>query len=524
MKSNPNYGYGYYAEINNNSANIGQGEQLFSFFSAGNAPNFFQGNTYIGGSSARNTLELWKSTLTEEQEEQLSAGTLTVPANVSTPGDGSFARQWWYNQQSAEDQALIDAGELEYPSHFQAANFVDTFDLGDNTNINLLSNGLGEFKGGVKVSGGLVSQVETGFSFSNGQLVASTKSHGSESCGLKCIHQGDGSNSSIASSLQISRGGANGSERPDYRGIFIENIKTNDASETVYGIYSQVGSGPGTNYNFYTAGTAPNYFAGSCFLPRTTYSTTPKQTSGDPNSFIAGVDNYHMINASTNTRYIASSHKASKAAHFDFWNNNSGSGRNVATISTDSANLVIENLAGGTIDIVPTSDYRLKTNVQALANSADVIKSLNPISFINTLNPGVTQLGFIAHELQEHVPQAVRGSKDATEAIGTLTDWDGTELETNVTEPEDLTYTEDVTDSEGVTTQAIRTRTWTPTGTQPVYQGVDQTKLIPLLTKALQEALDRVEQLEAQLGSGGGSDFESRIAALEVDMARFKAI
>jgi hypothetical protein len=42
-----------------------------------------------------------------------------------------------------------------------------------------------------------------------------------------------------------------------------------------------------------------------------------------------------------------------------------------------------------------------------------------------------------------------------------------------------------------------RTRSWTPSGTRPVYQGVDQTKLIPLLTKALQEALERIEQLEA---------------------------
>ena len=32
-------------------------------------------------------------------------------------------------------EALIDAGELEYPSHFQAANFVDTFDLGKTNSV-----------------------------------------------------------------------------------------------------------------------------------------------------------------------------------------------------------------------------------------------------------------------------------------------------------------------------------------------------------------------------------------------------
>ena len=54
----------------------------------------------------------------------------------------------WYDQQSAEDQALIDSGELEYPERLQAANFTDTFALGDNTNISLLANGKGEFAGG----------------------------------------------------------------------------------------------------------------------------------------------------------------------------------------------------------------------------------------------------------------------------------------------------------------------------------------------------------------------------------------
>ena len=109
----------------------------YNFFAEGNAPNFLTGSTYIGGSTARNTFELWKSTLTEEQLETLQAGTLVAPANVSTPGDGEFARQWWYDQQSAEDQSAIDAGELDYPEHLAAATFTDTFALGDNTSIKL---------------------------------------------------------------------------------------------------------------------------------------------------------------------------------------------------------------------------------------------------------------------------------------------------------------------------------------------------------------------------------------------------
>ena len=64
------------------------------------------------------------------------------------PGDGEFARQWYYDQQDAETQALLDSGELEYPEHLAAATFTDTFALGDNTNISLNSDGSASFAQG----------------------------------------------------------------------------------------------------------------------------------------------------------------------------------------------------------------------------------------------------------------------------------------------------------------------------------------------------------------------------------------
>ena len=137
-----NKGYGFYSNVN-----TGINANVYNFFAGADASNFFKGGTYIGGTPSRNTRELWESTLTEEQKEQLSAGTLAIPANVSTPGDGSFARQWWYEQQSVEDQALIDSGELEYPEHLAAATFTDTFSLLDTTNIALLGTGAAVFKG-----------------------------------------------------------------------------------------------------------------------------------------------------------------------------------------------------------------------------------------------------------------------------------------------------------------------------------------------------------------------------------------
>ena len=109
----------------------------FNFLANGDSPNFFKGNTYVGGSTARNTLETWLSTLTEEQEEKYRTGTFIAPADVAEPGDGKWMRQWWYDQQTPEEQALIDAGELAYPTNLLPENFTDTFTLGDLTKIDL---------------------------------------------------------------------------------------------------------------------------------------------------------------------------------------------------------------------------------------------------------------------------------------------------------------------------------------------------------------------------------------------------
>ena len=141
--------YGFHSELESVD-----GKQNFNFYAGEDAPNFFQGDTHIGGSISTTTRELWESTLTDEQKEQLAAGTLVVPANVAIPADGEFARQWWYDQQSEEDQALIDAGEINYPEHLQPANFVDTFSLGDLTNISLPSTGHGIFRNGLQIWAG----------------------------------------------------------------------------------------------------------------------------------------------------------------------------------------------------------------------------------------------------------------------------------------------------------------------------------------------------------------------------------
>ena len=72
------------------------------------------------------------------------------------------------------------------------------------------------------------------------------------------------------------------------------------------------------------------------------------------------------------------------------------------------------------------TDYRIFSPT-AIQNASQIVSQLSP-----------KLEGFIAHELQSYVPEAVIGTQDAEEAIGTLADYDGTVLETEVTKQKSL--------------------------------------------------------------------------------------
>jgi len=117
----------------------------------------------------------------------------------------------------------------------------------------------------------------------------------------------------------------------------------------------------------------------------------------------------------------------------------------------------------GTISVTTTatayntsSDYRLKENVVPLIGAADRINQLQVHRFNFIADPGKTVDGFLAHEAQAVVPECVTGTKDEVDDDG-----------------------------------------------NPVYQGIDQSKLVPLLTAALQEAIAKIETLEARLTAAG---------------------
>ena len=118
-----------------------------------------------------------------------------------------------------------------------------------------------------------------------------------------------------------------------------------------------------------------------------------------------------------------------------------------------------------------SSDYRLKELDVPMEGSIDRLKLLRPINFAWKVDGSRTD-GFLAHEAQSVIPECVTGIKDAMK-------------------DEEYEVTPAVMDGETVVTEAVM-----GTHSVPDYQGIDQSKIVPLLVAALQEAIARIEVLE----------------------------
>lgn len=72
---------------------------------------------------------------------------------------------------------------------------------------------------------------------------------------------------------------------------------------------------------------------------------------------------------------------------------------------------------GATTAYTSISDYRLKENVQPMVGALAKVQSLKPVTY-TFKNGGQESQGFIAHELQEFVPECVMGAKNAIDEDG----------------------------------------------------------------------------------------------------------
>jgi hypothetical protein len=113
------------------------------------------------------------------------------------------------------------------------------------------------------------------------------------------------------------------------------------------------------------------------------------------------------------------------------------------------------NLTSGATAYVTSSDYRLKTNLEPISNGIERVKQLPVYRFNWIENQSGNKVdGFVAHEAQAIVPECVVGEKDAVDADG-----------------------------------------------KPIHQGIDQSKIVPLLTAALKEAITKIEVLESKVAA-----------------------
>ena len=122
-----------------------------------------------------------------------------------------------------------------------------------------------------------------------------------------------------------------------------------------------------------------------------------------------------------------------------------------------------------------SSDYRLKHDIQPMTGALEKVLLLKPVIYKWKLN-GADGQGFIAHELQEIVPDCVTGDKDATRE-------------------EQYEVTPAVKDEKGnITTTAVM-----GTRTVPAYQGIDTSYLVATLTAAIQELSTKNDALTARI-------------------------
>ena len=136
----------------------------------------------------------------------------------------------------------------------------------------------------------------------------------------------------------------------------------------------------------------------------------------------------------------------------------------------------VGSIEGGTSTAYnTTSDYRLKENVVSISDGITRLKTLKPKRFNFIESPTVTVDGFLAHEVTA-VPEAISGEKDAMARTF---------------------YTEEDTIPEGKKVGDFKE--YSKTEIDP--QGLDQSKLVPLLTAALQEAIAKIEVLETKVAA-----------------------
>tara|TARA_R100000388_G_scaffold63562_1_gene46408 strand:- start:225 stop:1544 length:1320 start_codon:yes stop_codon:yes gene_type:complete len=195
---------------------------------------------------------------------------------------------------------------------------------------------------------------------------------------------------------------------------------------------------------------------------------------------------------STDSTIVSNKNSASTMFHFYFHNSNSV----VGSISTNAHATSFNT----------SSDHRLKENVADITGAIARVKSLQPKRFNWITEPDTTIDGFLAHEAATVVPESVTGSHNGTRAATGIVKAAGGKVLAENVEQEDWTANKGDDEDDLYPSDS----TWTASEDLPVYQTIDQAKLVPVLTAALKEAITKIETLETEMTA-----LKARVTALE---------
>ena len=194
------------------------------------------------------------------------------------------------------------------------------------------------------------------------------------------------------------------------------------------------------------------FVGGDMVLHTDTYSAgdIKLQTNGSERMRIAS-DGHVLFNCTSlpSASVFGAGFEKNGTASVLFLSSNTTSTSNVVELFNPNGNVGTIRTSGSSTIYNTSSDYRLKENVSYDFDATTRLKQLKPARFNFIADADTTVDGFIAHEVSSIVPEAISGEKDAVNEDGSINP-----------------------------------------------QGIDQSKLVPLLVKTIQELEARITTLE----------------------------
>jgi hypothetical protein len=379
----------------------------------------------------------------------LGIGTTTLPANTNLTVLGNFQSGFYRNASSGARGYFINIGSNSSSGLINGAYIFGAIEAGD-------ANGNLSF--GTRTSGTVTEKVRID---SSGRLLVGTSTGYNTAEGFTPLLQI--ASTTAGSSFSIARYSTTATHEPRlaFKKSASNTLNTNtlvSSTDTLGGVtfegFGNTGWRVAADIGAFVDGGTPS---DSSMPGRLVFSTTADGASFptermrilSTGSVLFSTDTETSITSATANGHMwsepfqswaSSRNTTSGASHFIFYNPNGVVG-NIET-------------GGSSTSYNTSSDYRLKENVTPVSDGITRLQQLKPARFNFIADPDKTVDGFLAHEVQTIVPEAITGEKDAVDDDG-----------------------------------------------NPKYQGIDQSKLVPLLTAALQEAIGEIESLKARVAA-----------------------